>query len=175
MNPILTYTYREEFATEKVLTIAVVGAIGDEKGAKIIYEAAEQLGKRSLSARIVVIGITNLHNDFFICSNGKLEITGPYDNNDISQLLAKNEAGVVLIPSIWPETYSYTTAEAMTSGYPVIVFPLGAPAERIQRMGGGWIMKEVSTDALLMKIEELLDDRKKIVEQARVLRSSTLA
>ena len=43
-----------------------------------------------------------------------------------------------LIPSIWPETFSYTTHEAIATGLPVWSFDLGAQADAIRgrRKGG---------------------------------------
>ena len=166
INENLTYTFRKEFASEKILTVAVIGAIGIEKGSRIIYELADELEKSSLPVKLLVIGITNLHNNAYKSESGKFEVTGAYDNNEISALLAKYKVGVVMIPSIWPETYSYTTTEAMVSGYPVIVFPIGAPADRVKRTGGGWILQDISKSAVLNKLKDLLKHRDEILNAA---------
>ena len=165
----LKHTFKAEFATGETLTVAVVGAIGDEKGAKIIYKLADELEKISLPIKLLVIGITNLHNDAYKSATGKFEITGRYDNQEISNLLAEYKAAFVLIPSIWPETYSYTTTEAMYSGYPVMVFPLGAPADRVKKTGGGWILDNISEKSVSKKIIELFNNRNEIVEKAKNL------
>jgi 1,4-dihydroxy-2-naphthoate octaprenyltransferase len=47
-----------------------------------------------------------------------------------------------LVPSICPETYSYTTDEIMQMGYPLIVFDLGAPAERVKNYELGKIISK---------------------------------
>ena len=163
----LTKTFREEFARAKILTVAVIGSIGIEKGSNIIYSLAEKLEKRNLPLRLIIIGITNLHNTHYKKESGKFEITGPYKNDEISNLLAKYEVGVVMIPSIWPETYSYTTTEAMLSGYPVMVFPIGAPADRVKRTGGGWILSDINEDAVLTQLKKLLADREEIINKAK--------
>ena len=165
----ITHTFKADFATNEILTVAVVGAIGDEKGAKIIYKLADELEKNSLPIKLLVIGITNLHNDYYKSPKGKFEITGRYNNKEISNLLAEYKAAFVLIPSIWAETYSYTTTEAMCSGYPVMVFPLGAPADRVRRTGGGWILKNISADSVKEKIIELFNNRAEIIEKAKNL------
>ena len=102
--------------------------------------------------------------------NCKFEITGRYLNSDISKLLAKHEIGLVLIPSICSETYSYTTTEAMYSGYPVMFFNIGAPADRVRKLGGGWIINEISADSVMKKFEELANDREQILQEAEKLR-----
>ena len=169
INENLTYTFDKKFAREEILTVAVIGAIGIEKGSRIIYDLADDLEKISLPVKLLVIGITNLHNNAYRSESGKFEITGAYDNNEISELLAKHKVGVVMIPSIWPETYSYTTTEAMASGYPVIVFPTGAPADRVKRTGGGWILKDISKSAVLNKLKELISNREEILNAAEKL------
>lgn len=169
VNKNLKYTFEKNFAEEEILTVAVVGAIGNEKGSKIIYALAEYLEKNNLPIKLIVIGITNLQNSAYISENKKFQITGAYDNKEISNLLAKYKVAVVLIPSIWPETYSYTTTEAMSSGYPVMVFPLGAPADRV-KIGGGWILEDVSEESVIKKLKHLLKNRNEILEQAEKLK-----
>ena len=163
----LTRTFREEFAQAKILTVAVIGSIGIEKGSRIIYELAEELEKNTLPIKLIVIGITNLHNTPYKSERGKFEVTGAYDNREISNLLAKYKVGIVLTSSIIPETYSYTTTEAIESGYPVMVFPIGAPADRVKRTGGGWILSDINENAVLTKLKELLENREDIVNKAK--------
>lgn len=66
---------------------------------------------------------------------------------------------MVLIPSICPETYSYTTSEAIYSGYPCISFDIGAPAERIKKHNAGFVIKEISAKSLMKMIKKIVDDR----------------
>ena len=165
----ISYTFQVDFAKNDILTVAVVGAIGDEKGSKIIYKLADELEKTSLKIKLIVIGITNLHNDFYRSPSGKFEITGKYSNKDISNILARHKASIVLIPSIWPETYSYTTTEAMYSGYPVMVFPIGAPADRVRKTDGGWILNDISEESVREKMIELFNDREDIVRKSQNL------
>ncbi|MBR5914053.1 MAG: glycosyltransferase [Selenomonadaceae bacterium] len=169
VNDNLTYTFREEFAREEILNVAIIGAIGIEKGSRIIYDLANDLEKISLPVKLTVIGITNLHNNAYRSESRKFEITGAYDNNKISDLLSVHKIAVVIVTSIIPETYSYTTTEAMYSGYPVMVFPIGAPADRVKRTGGGWILDEISEQAVLNKLKELVNDREEIISAAKKL------
>ena len=165
----IEYSFQADFAKNDILNVAVVGAIGDEKGSKIVYKLAEELEKISLKIKLIVIGTTNLHNEFYCSPSGKFEITGKYLNKDISNILARRKVSVVLIPSIVPETYSYTTTEAMHSGYPVMVFPLGAPADRVRKTDGGWILNNISEKAVREKIIELFNNRDEIIRKAQNL------
>ena len=51
-----------------------------------------------------------------------------------------------LIPSIWPETFSYTTSEIMSMDMPIAVFNLGAPVERVQEYSKGLILGDPDMD-----------------------------
>lgn len=45
-----------------------------------------------------------------------------------------------LIPSIWPETFSYATHEALATGLSVSCFDLGAQAEVVSRAQNGKVI-----------------------------------
>ena len=57
----------------------------------------------------------------------------------------------------------------MSSGYPVMVFPIGAPADRVRRTGGGWILSDISEEAAWNKIIELFNNRAEIIDKAEKL------
>lgn len=61
-----------------------------------------------------------------------------------------------MIPSIWPETFSYTTSEAILLGYPVVCFDLGAPAERIRAFDCGMVVEDVSAEGMLGALKHVL-------------------
>lgn len=148
-------TYQASFREDPVRTVAVLGAIGPAKGVEIVYALKRRIEKENAPIRLVVIGYTSLQNEAYRDPSGKFEITGPYPPEMISDLLAKYRVNLVLIPSIWPETFSYTTSEAIASGYPVAAFDLGAPAERIKRLQAGWVVPlESGAEGMWRKICE---------------------
>lgn len=159
-------TYENEFAMDPVLKVGILGAIGINKGSKIVRSLVQGIRQRNLPVQIIVIGITDWQNDPFVSDDDVLEITGAYDGVQVSDLLAAKRVSLVMIPSIWPETYSYTTSEAVHSGYPVLVFSMGAPAERVHRDTCGWTVDEVSSEALLDKLEELAMHRNEVISAA---------
>ena len=63
-------------------------------------------------------------------------------------MIQKRKIDIFLIPSVWPETFSYTTGEVMSMGYPVIVFDMGAPAERVREYEKGYVVNKVSADSV---------------------------
>lgn len=132
-----------------LVVIGIIGTVNDIKGARVIEELCVSLESYGNAVRVVVIG--SLLTGF---THKNLVVTGRYDKHDLPQLLQKHGVNFILIPSIWPETFSYTTEEAMTLGYPVAVFNLGAPAERVSGYDKGLILKDTSPSGV---IEQILD------------------
>ena len=155
-------TFEPEFLKKDILNVAVIGAISENKGSNIVYDLVENIRKEKLPINVKIIGITNLQSNYYKSEDGILEITGRYNNNEISDLLAKYQIGIVLIPSIWPETYSYTASEAIYSGYPIVVFDIGAPADRVRSLNCGWILKSLDGKELLDKIRFLANNKDEI-------------
>ncbi|PGS03192.1 hypothetical protein COC54_17215 [Bacillus pseudomycoides] len=170
INPKISYSFKEEFLNKKVLNIAFMGAIDYPKGSSIIYELKDLIVKENLPINIKVIGITNIHFNPHKSAEGKFEVTGRYQVDNLSDILAQNEIALVINPSICPETYSYTTSEAMLSGYPIITFNLGAPAERVEKYQCGWILDNMNSNEILNLLKNLLKDREQIHEKAKKLR-----
>lgn len=166
LSPNIYYTYTPEFASEKKLNVAFVGNIHKNKGSQILYKLKMEIERGKLPFCIKVIGLTDRHKRRFVSPSGHFVVTGPYDNREISNLLATHKIAIVITSSICPETFSYTTNEAMFSGYPVIAFDMGAPAEQIRKYRGGWILKEISSRSVLQVLQKLFVNRSEILEKA---------
>ncbi len=142
-----------------VLNVTVLGAVGIHKGSKVIKNLSDKIVRQNLPIKITIIGYTDEHPEHYKNADGSLEILGSYNNEDVSDLLAKYETDLVLFPSIWPETYSYTVSEAIYSGYKVLAFNIGASSDRIRQTKMGWLVDVISADALMCKLIELQKDK----------------
>ncbi len=71
---------------------------------------------------------------------GCYEAHGPYLREHVSTLINTTGVNVALLPSIWPETFSFVLDELMLLGLPVVSFHLGAPAERTRRYAKGLVL-----------------------------------
>ena len=67
--------------------------------------------------------------------------TGLYRREELVRLIFENDIDLFLLPSVCPETFSYTAEEIMKMGMPVAAFDLGAPAERIRDYDKGLILR----------------------------------
>ncbi|MEX6701637.1 glycosyltransferase [Peribacillus frigoritolerans] len=163
------HTYKEEFAYRDVINVAFIGNFYGTKGINVLYEIKTKIRDENLPIHITVIGFTNIHPSRYESEDKTFKVTGRYNNQEISNLLALQKVSLVIIPSICPETFSYTTSEAMVSGYPVITFNLGAPAERVRKTGGGWVVDSIDSESIMILLRRLVGDREEIVKKAKCL------
>ncbi|MFZ4831930.1 glycosyltransferase [Rouxiella sp. Mn2063] len=149
------------FSTEKAvieqkerLRIGVVGNIGYHKGADFVKELALEIKNTNFPADIVVVGTIET-----LCPADVLTQTGPYEQDELPNLIQNSGINIILFTSIWPETFSYVVQEMMELGYPVACFDLGAPAERLKHYKDGLILSSMSADKVL---QELVHFHKKV-------------
>lgn len=126
------------------LIIGVLGGINHMKGAGIVLEMLEIIGREKMNVRIVILGPFDQKK---LPQN--LVVHGKFKHDEIVDLTEQYAIDLFLIPSIWPETFSYTTAEIMQMGMPLAVFDLGAPAERVKDYEKGMIIPEISAQSAL--------------------------
>lgn len=124
--------------------IGVLGNIGFQKGAEVLSQLSVDLA-RDETAGLAIIG--NLDPAFPLHPSAKVH--GNYDRKDIASLTRDYGITEWLIPSIWPETFSFTTHEALATGLPVWTFDLGAQADAVRAAenGGGVIELKNDIDA----------------------------
>lgn len=159
-------TFKEDFVRGDALVVSVLGAINKPKGYDVVLELAERISKSNYKIFINVLGIMESLDNPFEGVDRILRYRGRYKRNNVSLMLAKYKTSIVLIPSIGPETFSYTTHEAVESGYPVLCFDVGAHGEFVKKSGCGWSLKEITADALYDKLVFLYKNRDEIVKRA---------
>lgn len=86
----------------------------------------------------------------------QLRVRGHYKRTELPSLVEKDRIDIIFIPSVCPETFSYTTAEAMCMEVPVACFALGAPYERVRTYDKGIIIHDMEPEKILDKIVELV-------------------
>ncbi|MBW7922504.1 MAG: glycosyltransferase [Rubellimicrobium sp.] len=114
--------------------IGIPGNIGPAKGAAVVQALARHLARHG-GARLVVLGTV----DPAFRLPRTVRVHGSYAPADIPALARRYGIDRWFIPSIWPETFSFTTHEALATGLPVWCFDLGAQAEAVRSGRGGVI------------------------------------
>jgi GT2 family glycosyltransferase len=112
-------------------SIGVLGGINQAKGAGVLVRLA-----RATHRRIVVIG--ELEGRFRLPAPHV--VYGRYRPDEIRKLALDHDIGFWLVPSICPETFSFTTHEALSTGLPVAGFPLGAQADALAAASNGHLL-----------------------------------
>jgi len=106
--------------------IGVLGNIGAQKGAAVLVALSRYLA-RDKRAGLVLLG--QIDPQYRLAPPAR--IVGGYAPRDIPALAAKHGITCWLIPSVWPETFSYVTHEALATGLPVFSFDLGAQGDAV--------------------------------------------
>ena len=112
--------------------IGVLGAIGHQKGAAVLAEMGKRLGRKGLMG-LVIIGDV----DPAYMPPAHVPVHGAYRIEELPQLVARYGITDWLIPSIWPETFSYTTHECLATGMPVYAFEIGAQGDAVAEASNG--------------------------------------
>lgn len=138
----------KKYKTTNTLNVGLLGILTNHKGQEIVRELVRKIESEKLNIRIVLIGSSpqKIKSKVF-------KETGRYTRGAIPELVLENDIDVFLIPSVWPETFSYTTDEIIMMGMPVMCFDLGAPAERVAKYEKGIVLPDMSAEAILAAVK----------------------
>lgn len=109
--------------------IAVLGNINHQKGAWVLREIALMHPDQAF----MVIG----NADSAIPMPRNVTLHGSYQREEIADLAERYGVMGWLVPAIWPETFSFTTHEALGTGLPVAGYALGAQGEALDAAPNG--------------------------------------
>ncbi len=123
------------------LHIVVIGAIGKLKGFHAIIACAKQARQQGLPLDFTVMGYTM--NDKLMEEAG-VNVTGQYHDREAVAKLSSLSPHAVWLPSLWPETYSYTLSIALLANRSVFAFDIGAITQRLK--------EHANTDETLMPL-----------------------
>ena len=139
------------FTKKAHYTIGVLGAVGREKGGELLEKIAIQAKTLNLPLKFKLIGYSHR-------SLKSVELTGPYKNKDLVELIKQQALDVVFFPAQWPETYSYTLSYALDSALPIIAPNMGAFPERLSGRENTLLFNHLSpVNVLMSQIQEFID------------------
>ena len=126
-----------------------------EKGAEDFVALKKLMQKRHINASFFVFGENNTGNALT-----GITVLGKYKRENLGALLTDNEIHIVIYPSINNETFSYVAQELMLLHVPFVVYPKGAPQERIRKYGYllGRVADEVNVESLFDATVQLVSD-----------------
>ncbi len=149
--------------TEPVRTIGFIGSVIPPKGVHVLIDAFRRLGRRDLSLEIWGEApvwhedwsyVRRLHSAAF--NAGRVRFRGGYEQGDLPGIFRNID--ILVIPSIWWETFCLTLREAMLAGVPVVASDTGAIREGLDggRFGVPFRMGDAAD--LARKLAILVED-----------------
>lgn len=114
--------------------IGILGSLAPHKGAGLAQRLSRALGPGDPG--LVLLG--EIDPAYRLHRPAKMH--GRYAVGDLPDLVQRYGITCWFIPSVWPETFSFTTHEALATGLPVMVFDLGAQGDAVRAAGDGAVL-----------------------------------
>jgi glycosyltransferase involved in cell wall biosynthesis len=150
-------------AASPALRVGYLGSIIPSKGAHVLIEAFRKLDRSNV--RLDLYGaVVPYHGDAtyesrlraLASDDPRITLHGRYENKDLPEILGKID--ILVVPSIWWETFCITIREGWLGGVPVVASRLGALAEAIEDGATGLLFEPGDPDDLARALSRLCDD-----------------
>jgi len=142
------------------LHIGYAGAVLRHKGVHILIDAMNILNERGFGKDLIKLSIFGDSNDKKYLeelrstgSNIEVEFKGQYRHENVYDILS--ELDLLVLPSLWHETYSIIIREAFLAGVPVITTDLPAQKDGVTDLKSGLLVKPGDPQDLADKIEHI--------------------
>ncbi len=153
-----------------VRAVGYIGTVFPSKGVHVLLEAMNRLGRPDIALRIHGEA-PSFHGDTGYLDRLRrlagpglhVEFTGRYDHAAVPDLLAALD--ILVVPSLWWETFGLTIREGLLSGLPVVASDIGAFREALED-GSGLLFRPGDPDDLATVLRRLIEDPS---ERARFL------
>jgi GT2 family glycosyltransferase/glycosyltransferase involved in cell wall biosynthesis len=159
-----------ETARQRPFRLGVFANLTRRKGAGILLEAIAHLATRR---RIDIWHFGGIED----CYTRQLDAAGVHRSGVYRpDELRQRAAGVdlALVPSVYEETFCLTITELQALGIPVIAFAVGAIVERIQDEESGFLVRELTAQALARRIDDIVADPAQLRHVRSGLRGLTI-
>lgn len=89
-----------------------------------------------------------------------MTVLGAYKRRELPEIIEKINIDLIFISSIWAETFSYTTSEAIAMNVPVACFNLGGQSDQVSVYSKGLILELTeNADVVLQKMLDFLSSK----------------
>jgi glycosyltransferase involved in cell wall biosynthesis len=145
------------------IRIGFIGSVVPSKGVHVLIDAANRLPAESCVVRIHGAA-TRWHEvaDYLdqlkarVAPGHPVEFHGRYKNEELPTILANLD--VLVVPSLWFESYCMTIREGFLANVPVVASRLGPMADAIEDGITGLLFQAGNADDLHRCLRRLLDD-----------------
>ena len=123
---------------EEPIRVAIIGVLAKHKGLNLISDAILELNQANFPITFELIG--KVDDGAFLASGIHLSQTGEYQDDFLLEEIDRINPHIILLPSICPETYSYTLTRAILSQRPIVATNIGAFVERLSGRKWTWLI-----------------------------------
>jgi glycosyltransferase involved in cell wall biosynthesis len=146
------------------LKILFLGRVVIDKGIDILCQAVQKANEGGAKVELSIAGSGNLEKQLMetFAGDNSIHFCGYVKGENKKKLI--RECDIVGIPSIFPETFCITAAEALAYGKPVLASPIGELTEIIQEGKTGFFSPAGDVDKLTEKIMEIVENKQWLSE-----------
>ncbi|MBP9837708.1 MAG: glycosyltransferase [Proteobacteria bacterium] len=148
-----------EISESSEMKILIMGALWPHKGSNFVLDVA-----RNIEPGFNLNLMGYFRADQNEVAKKYINITGPYQKNQIEVIVNQINPHLIWLPSRCPETYSFTLSEAIKLNLPILAPNIGAYQERLENRPYSWIydwkIEPAQFLKLLQKIRSELADVK---------------
>lgn len=149
---------RRERRQDGPLRFTFVGGLAWQKGVHILLEA---FGRVRGTAELWIAGDESFDPDYVSClhdmTSPGVRFLGRQSREDVWKTLAQTD--IVVMPSLWQETFSFSISEAFAVGVPVIASHQGALVDRIRDGVDGLLVEPGDVTAWCGALQSVIEDR----------------
>jgi GT2 family glycosyltransferase len=137
----------------KEWNIGFLGGLAPNKGSDLIYKLITKYPRNNIKWHLIGgLGDPKLN----LLNQNNLQKHGEYKREELSHIIKRLDLDLICLLSPWPETFSYTLTEAWLHDIPVLVTPMGALKERVNKVGGGWVSQSLELSDVMKKLDEII-------------------
>ncbi len=147
--------------------LVFAGALVYDKGVHLLIESFIKLKETFPNLTLDIYGSASLWDREEFLEKKKIENSvtgikffGKVKKEKVAEAFMKGT--IVVVPSIWFETFSLVAAEASVTGAPVVCFNIGGIKEVIKQNITGFLIDQISSNALTLTLENLLKNKDKL-------------
>lgn len=145
----------------KVPIIGYAGRLESYKGVVDLLKAMPLILKKIPAARLTIVGEGSysgeLQNSVVDMGIEKaVSFKGHLGRNDIAKFYA--DLSVLVMPSIWPETFGKVGVEAMSTGTPVVATDVGGVRDWLKDSVNGFLIKPSRPEQIRGSVIKILED-----------------
>jgi glycosyltransferase involved in cell wall biosynthesis len=155
--PLAGLQRRQTRQSNNPIRFAYIGGLSWQKGAHVLIEAFNGIEE---GAELWIAGdedadpayAAHLH----ALASENVHFLGKLARAEVWEILA--QVDVLVVPSLWYETFAFVVSEAFAAGIPVVASRLGPLADRVEEGVDGLLVPPGDVDALRVALLQFLED-----------------